>query len=141
MKTFPLYCCIMLYIVAFTKVLSMYQIYYTWIYSLHHSPLSTPPLIPGIVSTGTIFAFTDMCTHILHHIHPPTLFPCHLPANRYHPSHTPNLFPPSWLSNFEEEKREKIRKTESYREYRDISMHTCIITPIGLSPLIFFILP
>jgi uncharacterized protein YqgQ len=27
------------YIVAFTKVLTMYQIYHTWIYSLHRSPL------------------------------------------------------------------------------------------------------
>jgi hypothetical protein len=32
-------------------------------------------LIPETVSTGIIFAFTYMCTHYLHHIHPPTLSP------------------------------------------------------------------
>jgi hypothetical protein len=31
------------YIVAFTKVLTTYQIYHTWIYLLHHSPLSLLP--------------------------------------------------------------------------------------------------
>jgi hypothetical protein len=31
-------------------------------------------LIPGIVWTGIIFAFTYMCIHYLHHIHPPTTF-------------------------------------------------------------------
>jgi hypothetical protein len=51
------------YIVAFTKVLAMNQLYYTWIHPLHHSPLSPHPLIPETVSTGIIFAFTCMCTH------------------------------------------------------------------------------
>jgi hypothetical protein len=36
-------------------------------------------LIPGVVSTGIIFAFTNMRTHFLHHIHPHTPFPGHLP--------------------------------------------------------------
>jgi hypothetical protein len=46
---------------------------------LHHSPLSPPPLILRIVSTGLIFTFTHTCTQYLHHIHPPTPFPHHLP--------------------------------------------------------------
>jgi hypothetical protein len=40
---------------------------------------SPPPIIPRIVSTGIIFAFTYMCTHFLHGIYPPTPFPHHLP--------------------------------------------------------------
>jgi hypothetical protein len=52
----------------------MYQIYHTWIHLLHHSPLSCPPTIPGIV-----FPFTYMCTQYSHCIHPPTPFPHHLP--------------------------------------------------------------
>jgi hypothetical protein len=36
-------------------------------------PPSLP--MPGIVSTSIIFAFTYMCTHFLHCIHPPTPFP------------------------------------------------------------------
>jgi hypothetical protein len=36
-------CCAGLgYIVAFTKVLKIYQIYHTWIHSIHHSPLTSP---------------------------------------------------------------------------------------------------
>jgi hypothetical protein len=37
-------------------------------------------LIPGTVSTGIIFAFTYMCMHYLHHIHPPTPFPATIPC-------------------------------------------------------------
>jgi hypothetical protein len=35
-----------------------------------------PPIlpIPGILSTGTFFPFTYICTHYFHHIHPPTPF-------------------------------------------------------------------
>jgi hypothetical protein len=39
-----MYCCAGWgYIVAFTKALTMYQIYHTWIHLLHHSPLSSLP--------------------------------------------------------------------------------------------------
>jgi hypothetical protein len=41
-------------IVAFTKVLTIYQIYHSWIHPLHHS-LSLPPPIPRIVSTVSFF--------------------------------------------------------------------------------------
>jgi hypothetical protein len=57
------------YIVAFTKVLSIYQIYSAWIHRLHHSPLSSLSSIPGIVSTSFIFPFILMCTQYLHYIH------------------------------------------------------------------------
>jgi hypothetical protein len=33
------------------------------------------PLIPGIVSAGLIFPFTDMCTQYLHCVHLPIPFP------------------------------------------------------------------
>jgi hypothetical protein len=58
------------YIVAFTKVLTIYQIYHTWIHPFHLSPP-----IPRVVSTDTIFSFTHMCTQYVHHIHPPSPFP------------------------------------------------------------------
>jgi hypothetical protein len=49
--------------------------------------------IPGTVSTGIIFAFTYMCTHYLHHIHPPTPFsntsPLPLPTGAPHILNTP----------------------------------------------------
>jgi hypothetical protein len=64
------------YIVAFAKVLTMYQIY---LVEFTPTLLFFMPLIPGIVSTGIIFAFTYRRTQFLHHIHPPTTFPCHLP--------------------------------------------------------------
>jgi hypothetical protein len=67
------------YIEAFTQVLAMYQIYHTWIYTLHCFPLSSAPPFPGTVSTGIIFTFTYMCTQYLHHIHPLTLFSWYLP--------------------------------------------------------------
>jgi hypothetical protein len=79
------------YIVPFTKVLAMYQMYHT------HSPpcslLSSPLLIPGLVSTGIIFTFTYMCTHFLYHSHPPILFPTTslLPLVPI-PAHTQDLF-------------------------------------------------
>jgi hypothetical protein len=38
-----------------------------------------PRLIPGVVSTYINFAFTHMCTHFLHCIHPPNPFSWHLP--------------------------------------------------------------
>jgi hypothetical protein len=62
------------YIVAFTTVPTIYQIYHHWIHPLHHSPLSSPPPIPAVVSTGLIFPFTYMHTQYLHYIHPPTPF-------------------------------------------------------------------
>jgi hypothetical protein len=72
--------------------------------------LLTSVPIPGIVSTGLVFAFTYMCTHFLHHIHPPTSFPQHLSLPV-----VPAL-PPNWtcstllFPNFLGEKRENIKK-------------------------------
>jgi hypothetical protein len=66
------------YIVEFTKILTMYLIYHSWIHLLHHSPLFPSPT-PGIVSTGVIFPLTFMCIQYFHHIHPPTTFPHILP--------------------------------------------------------------
>jgi hypothetical protein len=48
----------------------------------------SPPLIPGAVSKGTIFAFTYMCIHSLYHIHPSTALP---PAEPVLPSCYPIL--------------------------------------------------
>jgi hypothetical protein len=82
------------YIVAFAKVLKIYQIYHIWIYLLPWSPLSSLP-IPKIVSAGTIFAFTYICTQFLHYIHPPIPFPCH-----HLPPSTGHWFPPPLCKTF-----------------------------------------
>jgi hypothetical protein len=50
------------YIVAFTKILTIYQIYHTWIHSLQLISFIPPPSIPEIVSTGLIFSiYTHVC--------------------------------------------------------------------------------
>jgi hypothetical protein len=71
------------YFVTFTKFLTIYQ---SWIHPFHHSLLSCPPPIPGIVSTIFIFPFSCMCTEYYHHIHPSTPFPyVLLPPSVPHP--------------------------------------------------------
>jgi hypothetical protein len=78
------------YLVAFTKILTIYQIYRTGIHSLYHSSSSPSPLIPGKVSTGIIFPFTSRCVH---HIHPPSLFPhLLLPSTGTNPPPKKDLF-------------------------------------------------
>jgi hypothetical protein len=76
---FPLLLCwVGVHCGIYTKVLIIRQIYHTWIYPFHCSPLSPFPS-SETVSTGIIFTVSYMCTHFLHCIHPPTPFPCHLP--------------------------------------------------------------
>jgi hypothetical protein len=74
---FLFYCCAECrYIVGFAKLLTLYQIYPTWIHHIHHSPLFPPPLISGIVSTGISFPITlYLRTQYLHYIHSPMPFP------------------------------------------------------------------
>jgi hypothetical protein len=61
------------YIVPFTKVLIS-------IISYINSPSPQLPfLIHGMVSTGIIFVYTYIHTHIFHHIHTSTPFPYCLP--------------------------------------------------------------
>jgi hypothetical protein len=53
------YCCAgWWYVVAFTKALTMCQIYHTWIHPLHCSLYIPSPPIPETVSTGIMFEFT-----------------------------------------------------------------------------------
>jgi hypothetical protein len=68
----------------------MYQ-KYTSIHPLHCSFIPYP-LFAGPVSTGIIFAFTYMCIHYLHHIHPPTLFPTTSPLPPVPTTPGKNLF-------------------------------------------------
>jgi hypothetical protein len=55
-----------------------------------------PPPIPETVSAGIIFAFTYMCTHFLHHVHPPISFPHHLLHNSATSPLTAGPVPPSF---------------------------------------------
>jgi hypothetical protein len=100
------YCCAGWgYIVAFTKVLNSVLNISTWI---HLSTLSfiLPFLIPGVVSTGIIFAFTYMCTQYLHCIHPPIPFPCHLSTPTAINPPTPGPVLPSCSSYRRKEKND-----------------------------------
>jgi hypothetical protein len=55
------------------------------------------PPIPGIVSAGLIFPFTNICTQYLHQIHPPEPFPHNLPSPWYQPPHMLDMFCPPVL--------------------------------------------
>jgi hypothetical protein len=105
---FPLLLCWVGYIVVFTKVLTMYQLYPTWIHPVL-APLNSPsPPIPGIVSASIIFAFTCLWTHFLHCIHPSAGFPCHLssPTGASPPPWAGSIcFPVLWFR-----RREKIKR-------------------------------
>jgi hypothetical protein len=93
------------YIVAFTKVLAMYQIYHTWIHPLHLSP-SSPP-ISGTVSTGISFC---IYAHVYTLFGPYSSlypFPCHLSPPTGQPS--PRTCSALLFSNFVEEKPWKIK--------------------------------
>jgi hypothetical protein len=106
------------YIVAFTKVPTIYQIYHTWIHPLHHS-LSLPPSIPGIVSTCVIFPFTHMCTQNLYHIYPSTYFPHLLPLPlrpTFSTCPKQDLFCPPDLQFCE---RKKERKKQTKKEQKN----------------------
>jgi hypothetical protein len=62
------------YKVAFTKVLTIYQLYHTWIHPLHcYFPFPSPNFLNSF--NRYHFAFAYMCIHCLHHIHPPNLLP------------------------------------------------------------------
>jgi hypothetical protein len=63
-----------------------------------------PPLpIPGIISTGIIFAFTYICTPFLHCIHSP-------PSHWCQPCPLGRTCSILLFSDFVEEKREKMEK-------------------------------
>jgi hypothetical protein len=73
------------YIVTFTKVLTIYQIYHTWIHPLHHSAFTTP--FPHASNSFNKYHFSIyICVHnictifmLLHHFStfsPLTLVPC-----------------------------------------------------------------
>jgi hypothetical protein len=93
------------YIVTFTKVLTIYQIYHIWPHPLHRSLLSSSSPIPGIVSRGIFFLFTFTCTQYLHHIHPPTPFPHILPPPTGISSPRQNLFCPLVLQSCKRERK------------------------------------
>jgi hypothetical protein len=71
------YCCARLgYICSITKVLTIYQIYHTWIHLLHHCLSSHLP------NSWNSFNRYHFCIYIhvytlLHDIYPPTPFPHH----------------------------------------------------------------
>jgi hypothetical protein len=65
------------YIVTFTKVLTIYQIYHNWTHLHHHSSLSSSHSWNSF--NRSHFSFTFMCTQYLHHIHLPSPFPHLLP--------------------------------------------------------------
>jgi hypothetical protein len=102
------YCAGWGYIVAFTKVLTIYQIYNIWTHPIHCSHLPPPPPNLRIVSVGIIFAFTYMYTQFLYHIHPPTPFPQHLPPRTGTKFLLDRTYSSLLFSDFIEEKRKNV---------------------------------
>jgi hypothetical protein len=89
--------------------LKKFLIYHTWIHPLHCSPLFSPHLTYGIVTTGIFIAITYMCTHFLDCIHPPNPFPQQLPApTGASPSLLVRTCSTFLFSNFAEQKRENM---------------------------------
>jgi hypothetical protein len=110
-QVFFFYCCAnWVYTVAFTKVLTIYQIYHTWVHHFHYSSSCPPPPTPGIVSTDIIFPFTYMYLQYLHHIHPPSPFPHSFPLLLVPASPRQDLFCPLLLWYC-------IRKEENKRQF------------------------
>jgi hypothetical protein len=129
------------YIVAFTMVLIMYKIYYNWIHS-SSALLHTPPLIPGTVSTGIIFAFTYMCMHYLHHIHPPIPFPATSPLPRVSTlphTHSFRIYSVLLLSNFIKEKTKDKKKNMTFLLVWD--KYSCTGSFFVLFPCIYVLQP
>jgi hypothetical protein len=119
------------------RFLWCYLIYHTRIHLIHHCPLSCPPLIPGICSTGIIFAFTYMRTHFLHNIHPPTPFftTIRLPVvPSALPGRTCSTLSFCWFCGRIKKKWHfySIEIKVAEREFPwDMSMYICLITPTG----------
>jgi hypothetical protein len=59
---------------------------------IRYSPLSSPPPIPGIVSTCIIFYFIYMCTQCLHYFHAPIPLSPHSPHFHLVPIPRQDLF-------------------------------------------------
>jgi hypothetical protein len=131
------------YIVASTQVLTIEQIYHTRIHPLHHSPLSYPPPITGIVSTGIIFPFTYTCTQ--HYIYPPISFPHLFPlptGTNYPPRRTCSALLFSDFVNKKQKNDVFICLRWLCRKFPcDMSVYVCLITWIGSYPLFFLFLP
>jgi hypothetical protein len=75
---FFLYCAVWEYIVAFTKVLTMYQLYHVWIHPFHCSQSSPYPHSWNSYNRYHYCIYMHVVHLFLHCIHPPTPFPCHL---------------------------------------------------------------
>jgi hypothetical protein len=135
LPSFLPYCAGWGYIVAFTKVLTIYQICHTWIH-----PSIILLYAPPFKEEFQWVSFTYMCAQYLHHIHPPTPFSHLLPLPLIPPPHTrQDLFCPPvlWFC-----KRKKLHfclfKIATQFPF-EISMYIYIyiITQIG-SPSLFF---
>jgi hypothetical protein len=125
------------YIVTFTKVLTMYQIYL--ISTPQWLAFILPPPIPGVVSIGYHFCIYTHVYTVLHVIHSPTPL-CHFLPSTETPA--PRTCSALLFSDLVEEKRKSwyCLAWATQEVPYVIFTYMCIITPIGLSPLIFFIL-
>jgi hypothetical protein len=104
------------YIVAFTKVLIICQIYHNLIHPLHLSPLSS--LHPLLSFNKYHFSFTYMHMQYLHHIHTPSQFSYLLPTPTGTIRTKKDLFCPPILQYYIRTKEEKkwhfLLKTATY---------------------------
>jgi hypothetical protein len=95
-QTLIFYCCAWWgYIVAFIEVLTLYQIYHTWIHPLYHSPLS--PTSNSWNSFNRYHFSIYVLVHIIFaYFNPSTPFPHFLPPSTGTECHWQNMF--KWLA-------------------------------------------
>jgi hypothetical protein len=102
----------------------------------------SPPPIPGIVSTNTIFRITHTCTQYLHHIHPPSQF-SYIPLHSTGTNSSMQILFFSCSSILYKNKRRKemifLLILDSYTG--SFLVHKNFIAQFCLSPLFFLFLP
>jgi hypothetical protein len=93
-----------------------------------------PPLTPGTLSTGIIFAFTHMCIHYLYCIDPLTFLSPPAPQK--------NLFHPPVIQFYRRKSIKDNKRNMALLLIWEIPcvvfMHICITTPTGSSVPVLF---
>jgi hypothetical protein len=123
------------YTVTFTKVLTIYQIYHTWIYPFHHFPLSSP---------HSWMSFNS--NHFTIYIHVYTVF---VPYSPLPPSSTSHWYPPCRQDVFcppvfQFCKRKKVTLLFVYDSYTGsliVTFPYIYNNPNWFTSFIFFFLP
>jgi hypothetical protein len=124
------------YIVTFTKVATIYQMYLSWIHPLHHSPLFPLPYSSKSFKRSHFSIYIHAYTIFAPHS-PSYTFPLHpTPSRWYQPPRQDPFWPP--ILRFCKQTEWTFCLRYLYKQFpHDINMYIFIITRIG-SVFIFF---